>query len=124
MRFKLSSFLLCACLMAGCRMNRPSVEVEPQESEQTVAETAGQPQAGSAELTATLHVRGLSCPLCANNVEKQLHRVAGIRSVSVNLGTGEVRARLEPSHPPTREQLRRAIEKSGFTLVRIDMPKP
>jgi Cu+-exporting ATPase len=74
------------------------------------------------DLTATLHVKGMSCPLCANNIDKQLLRVPGVTGVTVDLGTGQVRARLVPDNPPGRQALARAIEQSGFTLERIEMP--
>jgi len=74
------------------------------------------------DLAARLFVMGMSCPLCANNINKQLMRVPGVQEVSVDLGSGLVLARLVPSNPPTREQLVEAIRQSGFTLDRIEMP--
>lgn len=70
-----------------------------------------------------MFVKGMSCPLCATNIDKQLMHVRGVEHVSVNLGTGEVQVRLAPGNPPTREELAAAIERSGFTLDRIDMPQ-
>lgn len=68
----------------------------------------------------TLHVRGLACPLCAHNVDKQLLRVAGVRSVAVDLGTGEVRVALHGAVRPSPQQIADAVEVGGFTLERID----
>ena len=77
----------------------------------------------SGTLTARLYVSGMSCPLCATNIDKQLLRVPGVQKVSVDLGKGLVLARLAPSNPPTRDQLAGAIAQSGFTLDRIEMPE-
>lgn len=70
----------------------------------------------------TLHVRGLACPLCAHNVDKQLLRVAGVRSVEVDLGSGEVRVALHGAVRPSPKQITDAVEVGGFTLERIDTP--
>ena len=64
----------------------------------------------------------MSCPLCANNIDKQLLRVSGVNRVKVNLDTGEVFVSMSASSPPSSEQLSHAITQSGFTLARIDMP--
>lgn len=72
--------------------------------------------------TATLVVHGMSCPLCANNVDKQLLRVPGVQEVSIDMGDGSVRVKLADEPRPTRAQLARAVDQTGFTLVRIDTP--
>lgn len=68
---------------------------------------------------ATLTVRGLSCPKCANNVTKQLQTVAGVSTVDVNMGDGLVSVTFIAGLHPSRAQLAQAIDKSGFTLVDI-----
>ena len=73
--------------------------------------------------TAVLHVNGMGCPLCANNVDQQLLAIKGVEQVKIDLGTGQVLARLSPDNQPTREQLAKAVADSGFTLVKIDMPR-
>jgi len=70
--------------------------------------------------TATLVVRGLSCPQCASNVDKQLLAVKGVQQVNVNLGTGQVVVLVSKDQPPTGTQLADAVKKSGYTLIRID----
>lgn len=72
--------------------------------------------------SATLKVQGLSCPLCASNVDKQLLRVAGVSDVSVDLGEGIVKVRFDPDAPPSAAALRQAVEGSGFTLAGITTP--
>lgn len=72
--------------------------------------------------TATLIVHGMSCPLCANNVDKQLLTVPGVQSVNVDMGTGEVKVNLAPEARVTRQQLADAVDKSGFTLTEVRIP--
>jgi copper chaperone CopZ len=71
---------------------------------------------------ASLWVRGMGCPQCANNVDLQLLKIGGVEKVFVDLGSGRVLVRLSSAQPPTREQLAKAIDDSGFTLDRIEMP--
>lgn len=72
--------------------------------------------------TATLVVEGLSCPLCASNVDEQLLRVPGVRSADVDLGTGRVKVTLADSGRPSARALAAAVEESGYTLVDIETP--
>lgn len=72
--------------------------------------------------TATLVVHGMGCPLCANNVDKQLLAVPGVQRVNIDLGNGEVKVHLAETGRPTKAQLARAITESGFTLVSIATP--
>lgn len=80
---------------------------------------AAAPLTGS---SATLIVHGMSCPLCANNVDKLLMTVPGVESVKVNMGTGEVKVALAPSARVTRAQLAKAVDDSGFTLTEVRVP--
>lgn len=72
--------------------------------------------------TATLIVHGMSCPLCANNVDKQLLDVRGVASVHVDMGTGEAKVWFAPGAKVTRRQLADAVDKSGFTLAEVRVP--
>ncbi|MBC7833572.1 MAG: heavy-metal-associated domain-containing protein [Phycisphaerales bacterium] len=72
--------------------------------------------------TTTLVVHGMSCPLCANNVDKQLLDVPGVTDVTVNMGTGEVAVALADNARVTKRQLAEAIHKSGFTLEKVRVP--
>jgi len=72
----------------------------------------------------TLWVKGMSCPLCASNVEKQLMRVPGVTRVRIDLGSGAVRAALRTGTTPSEAELRAAVNASGFTLERIELPSP
>lgn len=72
--------------------------------------------------SATLTVQGLSCPLCASNVDKQLLKVPGVQDVSVDLGAGLVKVRFDPATAPSEAVLRKAVEDSGYTLAGVTTP--
>ena len=74
----------------------------------------------SGSATATLIVHGMGCPLCANNIDRQLLALPGVEKVRVDLGTGSVVVTMAPENGPTAEQLADAVEQSGYTLVRIE----
>lgn len=64
----------------------------------------------------TMLVHGMSCPLCAKNVDIELRRVKGVSLVTADLGEGFVYVTLDGSAPVTRGQLARAVNDSGFTI--------
>ena len=84
---------------------------------------AQDPTAFPADRTAKLWVKGLACPYCVTNIDRQLAGMPGVDRVHVNLPTGEVRVALAVTHPATQKQLTKAIADSGFTLDRIEMPR-
>lgn len=73
--------------------------------------------------SATLEVRGLSCPKCASNVDLTLARVKGVESVTkIDLSKGTVRLAFADDVRPSPSDLAKAVKKSGFTLVNITTP--
>lgn len=80
------------------------------------------PEAVLDSRSATLIVHGMSCPLCANNVDKQLLAVPGVSAVNVDMGTGEAKVQMLPAARVTRRQLADAVYKSGFTLAEVRVP--
>jgi copper chaperone CopZ len=71
---------------------------------------------------AKLVVYGMSCPLCANNVDKTLLEVPGVTDVAVDMSTGIARVTLDGKTPVTPRQLATAVDRSGFSLQSIDTP--
>ncbi|GMU82522.1 MAG: heavy-metal-associated domain-containing protein [Phycisphaerales bacterium] len=74
----------------------------------------------AANSSATLTVHGLACPLCAHNIDKQLLRVEGVRTVDVDLGTGTVKLNFESGKQPSDKELAAAVEAGGFTLNKVE----
>jgi copper chaperone CopZ len=87
----------------------------------TTAPVAVAPAALSGS-SATLIVHGMGCPMCANNIDRQLLRVPGVQKVDVDLGTGQVALTFAPDRHPSRNQIVRAVEESGFTLREFRQP--
>lgn len=111
--------LIATALFAGCQSADPAAGPATNRDHQPAVSSSS--DQGDAQ-PARLYVKGMSCPLCAHNINKQLLRVPGVEKVSVNLGTGVVLATISAASPPSREQLADAINESGFTLDRIEMP--
>lgn len=102
-------------LLHGCQTSEKAIASE---------RNAGDARIASGQAEARMFVKGLSCPLCAHNLDRELLRIPGMREVSVDLGTGEVRMIFNPNTPPTRRELVRAVEQSGFTFDRIEGTLP
>ena len=68
--------------------------------------------------------QGLSCPLCASNLDAQLNRIEGVDGASVDLATGEATVRLDKKHAVTALQLRKAVEDAGFTFHGVRPARP
>ncbi len=121
MRFAFIGLVCAALAAAGCQSSPESDGAEHMDHQADTAE-----QSVSAEApahTAVITVYGMGCPQCANNVDLQLMRVAGVESVTIDMGSGQVFAKLTPQRYPTRDQLADAIDETGFTLVDITMPQ-
>ncbi len=69
-----------------------------------------------------LYAQGLSCPLCAHNLEAQLKRVPGVARVVIDLGEGRAAVWFKPGAAPTDKRLAQAVADSGFTFLRQEKP--
>lgn len=101
----------------GCS-SRPAAGAQMATSAGELAPTEGPIKADQV----TLLVHGMSCPLCASNIDKQLLEVSGVSGVLVDMGTGEVKVSFAPKARVTRQQLENAVHKSGFTLAEVRVP--
>lgn len=72
---------------------------------------------------AELTVRGMSCPLCSNNIDGRLKKVEGVSDVHINLETGLVTVTFTEGAAPTREAMAKAIKDAGFTLGDVELIK-
>ncbi len=106
--------------LLGCQSGSASSTQSDQASAARQASDA-EPISADAEYV-VLHVSGLSCPLCATNLEKELHSQPAVSTVNVNLETGEVRVGLDGAFRPSRSDFKRIVVNSGFTLRGIDVP--
>ena len=67
-------------------------------------------------------VSGFACPFCANKLDKQMLKIAGVKEVIVDLGTGMVQVVVDKNSVPTREAIEQAVEDAGFTLNSVTFP--
>ncbi len=65
-------------------------------------------------------VHGMSCPLCATNVDRAIADVPGVDKVAVDMETGDVLVSLTGSPSVTPRALAAAVASTGFTLQTID----
>lgn len=61
---------------------------------------------------------GMHCASCASNVEKSIRKVSGVSNVSVSLMTKK--AIVECDDSVREEELRNAVERTGYKLVRFE----
>lgn len=115
---------LLAIALAGCNTGgsipttaAPNASASPQA--RPVQSAAPESIGGT---SATLVVHGMSCPLCAHNVDKQLLAVPGVKKVDLDMGTGQAKLQLDGTGRTTKSQLAKAIDDSGFTLVEVRVP--
>jgi copper chaperone CopZ len=85
-------------------------------------QSSGRDLSASREVVLTVH--GLSCPLCANNLDGQLANVDGVEGARIDLKTGAVTVRLAEGHSVTSSDLAGAVKNAGFTLKTIDPQGP
>ncbi|MGP1310262.1 MAG: heavy-metal-associated domain-containing protein [Phycisphaerales bacterium] len=113
--------LVSSLALAGCASSTESAS--PAEARADAADFSGDFRPIEAD-SATLVVRGLSCPKCANNVNLQLEKVAGIGETHIDMGAGEVRVEFSQlaARNPSKAQLAKAITDAGFTVVDIRTP--
>lgn len=97
-------FVVALGLLVGCASVPDSALAGPGDGSLTAHR--------SVELT----VHGLSCPLCSNNLDGQLRRVAGVEDAVIDLETGAVTVNFAEGHAVSREDLARAVRDAGFTL--------
>ena len=72
----------------------------------------------AADKIVTLEVKGMSCPICAGAVEKQVKKVPGVKSVKIHLSKGQ--AVIVADESVSNESLTKAVEESGFTAGDIE----
>jgi copper chaperone CopZ len=109
------TFSTILALLSGCAGNG----VTQTSSGDPSPSPSAQSSPGKGDGTVTLVVHGMGCPLCANNVDKQLLKISGVRKVDVNLGNGSVKVQYAGA-APTKAQLVKAVADSGYTLVKVE----
>lgn len=63
-----------------------------------------------------LNIEGMHCSSCASKVESALKNLNGVEHVSVDV-QGKKAVISTSEEAPSEKELRRAIDKAGFTLI-------
>jgi len=115
------ALIVLLCLSAGCESDDNGPAGSMADSADSSAELSSPVNDDPiASDRVVMVVYGMSCPLCATNVDKQLLSVDGVSSVHVDLSTGRIDVSLAPSPKPSTRQLADAVMRSGFTLKSIE----
>ncbi|MCC5622732.1 heavy-metal-associated domain-containing protein [Nostoc sp. CHAB 5715] len=64
--------------------------------------------------TLTLKLRGMSCAACANNIEKAIRSVSGVRDCNVNFGVEQAAIKYDRSLA-NLEKIQSAIASAGYS---------
>ena len=64
---------------------------------------------------ATYSVTGMTCDHCVRAVEAEVAKIAGVASVTVDLGAGQVTLRSDGPVDPA--VVRKAVEEAGFEVT-------
>lgn len=72
------------------------------------------------ELSLNIPIGGMSCAACAARLEKEISRLRGVKSVSVNLATERATVNFSPG-ALRRSDIREAVERAGYRV--LDMVK-
>ena len=123
-RFTIASLLMTTVLGCASTNNAPSSPTVSDSHEHLDydhdMDHSDLPEFQPAADTRVMTVYGMSCPLCATNVDKQLLRVPGVEKVDVNLADGKIQVKIDEQNAPTDERLKDAVVESGFTFKSIE----
>lgn len=65
----------------------------------------------------TLSIEGMHCASCATNIERSLHKVPGVKEVSISvlMKKGSV----EADNSVSQSEIKKAVERAGYKLSAI-----
>lgn len=66
-------------------------------------------------------IKGMTCTACALTIERQLGKIDGVESVSVNYATEQMQIRFDDS-VVTNEDIHTAVDKVGYEALDTDVP--
>lgn len=104
--------ILAAIPLAACQSTSPGASADTQNIERFAQSR-----------TATMLVKGMTCPFCASNLEEYLLKLDGVEKVDASLGSGRVIVQMTSFRTDTEATLRKAVSESGFTVDRFESTK-
>ncbi len=96
-------------VLAGCQSGAPGTAPATAFSQTPIVAT-----------DVVVKANGLSCPLCASNIDSTLKKIPGVASVSIDLEKGEIRIGLTGGVRPSKARLAKAVKDAGFTVVSVN----
>lgn len=111
-------------MLVGCATTPGSTQNPANPEAQDAADDTPQTQLIRTGLAvARVEVTGLSCPLCAHSLTKQIQRLPAVEQIELDLGTGQLLMGLTPNTDwPSADRLFQAVHDAGFTPVSVTMP--
>jgi copper chaperone CopZ/predicted small secreted protein len=120
MRSALATVLASSAIaLAACSSTSSSRGADASHAGHTASTPAAPLAVKPGGAVTVLTVHGLSCPLCATNVDETLMAMRGVDDVRVDLGTGVIEVATSGAAIPSRADYQRAITEAGFTLVNV-----
>lgn len=107
--------LLVGGLLTACQTSPSAETTAAPNTSMTFADNAVVP-GNSVRVMAA----GLSCPLCAHNIDTSMKQLPGVTNARVDLNSGAIAVTLDGLTPVTYGQLAKIVRDNGFTLVGFD----
>ena len=111
--------LLFACALLSACQTSPSANPTPETTASMKFDDSAVVPGNSVRVMAA----GLSCPLCAHNIDASMKQLPGVLNARVDLSSGAVAVTLDGLTPVTYSQLAKVVLDNGFTIVGFD-PSP
>ncbi len=67
-----------------------------------------------------IHVDGLACPFCAYGVEKQVGKLANVKSVDIDIDQGLVTVTMEADKKLRAADAKQAVSDAGFSMRKFE----
>ena len=66
-------------------------------------------------------IDGMHCSSCANNVEKSLKKVPGVKEVSVSLMLKKGSVEYDDNEKISEEEIKKAVARAGYKAVKVEL---
>jgi copper chaperone CopZ len=109
---------IAAAMTALGALVATSSQAQAQETDPPGSE-ATSPNATLEGASITLRVDGMSCPFCAYGLEKRLKAIESVDEVLIRVSDGLVQIRAKENSRITDDELRKAVDRAGFSLREI-----
>ncbi|MEM9418697.1 MAG: heavy-metal-associated domain-containing protein [Planctomycetota bacterium] len=114
----------CVATCSDCDEKKDCAFCTSCESKKTDAAPAAPANPTMSERVATIDAKGMSCPLCASNIDRRMQKLDGVSWTKIDLGKGQVIVGLDEDTPtPSAEDLHQAVNDAGYTAGEVTLPE-